>query len=265
MMKPFAIITLLLWVSMPVMADIAQPPAHGFHWYSSDEKKKRPLMRQIKPQLAPAPQISPYEKLMAIRKETLNKLAQALVEPSFEATHEYMKAQQGYAKNNQQFVRYWQQVLMLHPELDHTLNFPTDNSAIAIQNDTTNALMERVVKEGTTQYGLILFYRGNSSISQKFVSTLMPFVNETHFSMISVSTDGQPIRGLPNPKTIPLADVKKTVALESRYMPALFLVNLKTQKMSPLSYGYVSLTELKERLLDIATNYKRFSYEGLGE
>lgn len=265
MMKKNVLMLVLLWVCMPAMADIAQTHAHGFHWYSTDAKKKQLRKPQNKPKQAQPAQLSPYEKLMAVRKETLNKLAQALVEPSFEATHEYMKAQQGYAKNNQQFVRYWQQVLMLHPELDHTLNFPTDNSAIAIQNDKTNALMERVVKEGATQYGLILFYRGNSSISQKFVSTLMPFVNETHFSMISVTTDGQPIRGLPNPKTIPLIDVKKTVALEERYMPALFLVNLKTQKMSPLSYGFVSLTELKERLLDIATNYKRFSYEGLGE
>lgn len=50
--------------------------------------------------------------------------------------------------------------------------------------------------------------------------------------------------------------------LQSRYMPALFLVDLKTQKMSPLSYGFVSTTELKERLLDVATHYKRYSYEG---
>ena len=83
--------------------------------------------------------------------------------------------------------------------------------------------------------------------------------------MISVTTDGQPIEGLPNPKRVPLEVVQKTINLQSRYMPALFLVNLRTQKMSPLSYGFVSLTELKERLLDVVTNYKRFSYEGLQE
>lgn len=243
------------------MADMAHTSAHGFHWYSHD--REEPAPKRLKPQPIPTPQATPYEQLMEVRKQTLNKLAKALIEPSFDATHEYMKAQQRYAKNNQKFVQYWQQVLMLHPELDHTLNFPTDNSAIAIRNDSTNALMQRVVKEGAEQYGLILFYQGNSSISQKFISHLMPFVNEAHFSMISVSTDGLPINGLPNPKNIPLAVVKQTVPMESRYMPALFLVNLKTQKMSPLSYGFVSLTELKERLLDVATNYKRFSYEGL--
>ena len=258
-MKLLALI--LCVIATPAMADITQANAHGFHWYSHDHEKPAP--KPIKRPVVTAPLATPYEQLMEVRKQTLNKLAKALIEPSFDATHEYMKAQQGYAKNNQKFVQYWQQVLMLHPELDHTLSFPTDNSAIAIRNDSTNALMERVVKEGAQQYGLILFYRGNSSISQKFISHLMPFVNESHFSMISVSTDGQPISGLPNPKIIPLAVVKQTMPMESRYMPALFLVNLKTQKMSPLSYGFVSLTELKERLLDVATNYKRFSYEGL--
>ena len=258
-MKLLALI--LCVIATPAMADITQANAHGFHWYSHDHEKSAP--KPVKRPVVTAPLATPYEQLMEVRKQTLNKLAKALIEPSFDATHEYMKAQQGYAKNNQKFVQYWQQVLMLHPELDHTLSFPTDNSAIAIRNDSTNALMERVVKEGAQQYGLILFYRGNSSISQKFISHLMPFVNESHFSMISVSTDGQPISGLPNLKIIPLAVIKQTMPMESRYMPALFLVNLKTQKMSPLSYGFVSLTELKERLLDVATNYKRFSYEGL--
>ena len=80
-----------------------------------------------------------------------------------------MKAQQGYAKNNQKFVHYWQQVLLVHPELDHTLNFPTDNSAIAIRNDSTNALIEKIVNEASKHYGLILFYKGNSSLSQKLI------------------------------------------------------------------------------------------------
>ena len=81
--------------------------------------------------------------------------------------------------------------------------------------------------------------------------------------MISVTTDGKIIEGLPSPKSIPLSVIQKTMALKSRYLPALFLVNFKTQKMSPLSYGFVSTSELRERFLDVATNFKRFSYEGL--
>ena len=252
---------LLILISLPAMAEFASPPAHGFHWYSTESKE--PQVKQALPQAIPKPAPSPYEKLMEVRRATLNKLANALIDPSFDATYEYMKAQQVYAQKNQKFVQYWQQVLLVHPELDNTLTFPTDNSAIAIRNDESNALIEKIVNETAKHYGLILFYKGNSSISQKFVAHLVPFANASNISMISVTTDGQPFEGLPNQRSVPLAVVQKTMNLQSRYMPALFLVNLKTQKMSPLSYGFVSLTELKERLLDVVTQYKRFSYEGL--
>ena len=260
-MNRFCLLMGCLIVNLCV-ANVAMSQAHGFHWYSTIDQEK--IVRTKVP-VNVAPILSPYEKLMAVRKQTLNKLAAALMTPSFDATYDYMKAQLGYAKNNQQFVRYWQQVLLLHPELDHTLNFPTDNSAVAIRNDSMNGLINKVLQEGSKKYGLILFYRGDSSISQKMASHLMSFVNENHFSMISVTIDGQPINGLPNPKNIPLEMVQKTMHLKARYMPALFLVNLETEQMSPLSYGFVSLTELKERFLDVATNFKRFSYEGLGE
>ncbi|MBA2650229.1 MAG: type-F conjugative transfer system pilin assembly protein TraF [Legionella sp.] len=253
---------LLIAMTTQAFAQLRTIPAHGFHWYSKDALDM-PSKPKPRPQSIPKP--TPYEQLMEVRKATLNKLASALIEPSFDATYDYMKAQQGYAKKNQQFVRFWQEVLLVHPELDHSLNFPTDNSAIAIQNDSTNALIEKIVMQASKHYGFILYYKGKSALSQKFITHLVPFVEASHFSMISVTTDGQSIKGLPNPKNVPLKLVQKTMKLQSRYMPALFLVNLQTQKMSPLSYGFVSLTELKERLLDVVTHYKRFSYEGLSQ
>lgn len=255
-MKIFA--CLMMLISSKVFADFASVPAHGFHWYSKER-----IEAPMKPVIRPSVKHSPYEELMKIRRATRNKLARALIAPSFDATLEYMQAQMMLAKNNQKFVRYWEQVLLVHPELDHTLNFPTDNAAIAIRNDETNDLIEKIVKETAKHYGLILFYKGKSALSQKFVAHLMPFVKATEIAMISVATDLQPIPDLPNPKNIPLRKIQKTLDLKSRYMPALFLVNLRTQKMSPLSYGFVSLSELKERLLDVVTHYKRFSYEGL--
>lgn len=240
------------------LADFQQSKPHGFHWYSKDTPKKTERL----PKPVQKAQ-SAYARLMALRQETLNKLAQALLEPTLDSTYEYIKAQKVLSQKNQIFVKLWQQSLLLHPELDHQLNFPTDNSAIAVRNDMTNALIERVIKEGATQYGLLLFYQGGNPISHKFMNHLLPFVKESHFEMISVTVDGQSIEGLPHPQNIPLKAVQAKVLIKPNYLPALFLVNLKTQKMTALSYGFVSLTELKERLLDIATDYKRFTYEGL--
>ena len=146
------------------------------------------------------------------------------------------------------------------------MNFPTDNNAIPVRNDEQNILVEKTVKSMATHYGLLFFYRGQSSVCQKFTSlVLLPLVNQYHFSMISVTTDNQPIIGLPNPKSISLPAVNKVMAMKARYMPALFLVNLKTKQMQALSYGYISGDDLKLRFLDVLNNFKRYSYKGIGE
>lgn len=257
------IVMLVLFLSMQALhADINQGTAKGFHWYTQEEEQKEIK----KPEPPPVtPHNSPYERLMQKRQDTLNKLAEALLEPSFDSTHEYMKAQMSYAKNNQEFVRYWQQVLLAHPELDSTLNFPTDNSAIAVRNDTQKLLVNKVIHESSKQYGLILFYRGTSSISQKMAMHVASFIREYGFSMISVTTDGQFIEGLPNPKSIPIELIQKQMKIEAKYLPALYFVDLQSNKIAPVSYGFLSLEDLKERIFDVITQYKRFSYEGVGE
>ena len=243
---------------LSVLANLDSPAPHGFHWYSVNDAKKP--SKPAKPQ---APIQSPYEKLMALRLQTKNKLARALLEPSVETTYDYMKAQQFYAKKNQAFIRFWKQALLLHPELDYRLNFPTDNSAIAIRNDMNSKTTEGVIKAGAKVYGFILFYEGNNPISQKFANHFMAFVDASHFETISVATDGVLIQGLAHQRKIPLKVIQQKLNLVPHYMPALFLVNLKTQKMTPLSYGFVSTAELKDRFLDLATDYKRYTYEGL--
>ena len=252
-----AIITSLLIASV-VKADLASSSPHGFHWYSFEDASKKKSVPKPTPNLQ-----TPYQELMAMRTETQNKLARAILHPSIETTVDYMRAQQFYAKKNQAFVRFWKQALLLHPELDYRLNFPTDNSAIAVRNDMTSNLTQEVIKKGVLNYGLILFYEGKSPVSKKFANHFMSFVDETHFQTISVATDSELIQGLPNQRKIPLKVVQQRIDLVPKYMPALFLVNLKTQKMTPLSYGFVSIEALKERFLDLATDYKRYTYEGL--
>lgn len=254
----------LLFV-FPCWSDTPLHKASGFHWYTQEQAPKKIKKRVQAIQKPQAATLTPYERLIAMRKNTLNILAQALISPSFDATKNYMEAQMVYARKNQEFVRYWQQVLLVHPELDNTLNFPTNNSAIALRNESTNALRERVVKECAKRYGLIFFYRGGSTLSQKMVSTILPFIEENHFSMVSVSTDNQLIEGLPHSKAVPIEQLERRMKLKAKYLPALFLVDLKQQKMSPLAYGFISLTDLQERILDVMTDFRRLSYEGLNE
>lgn len=247
----------MLLTTTVAYADFIQPPAQGFHWYSQEHEEQSQLSKNKPPE-------TPYAKLLSLRQALQNKLAEALLSPSVEATHAYMQAQQQLAKNNQQFVRFWQQVLLVHPELDNTLHFPTDNTAVAIRNDSMQLLTQRVIKDNAKHYGLILFYRGKSLVSEKFINLVLPFVEENHYSMIAATVDNHVSQTLPHSKMIPLERVKHILGVQENYLPALFLVNLKTKQLSPLSYGFLSLTDLKERFLDVMTQYQRYSFEGLG-
>ena len=260
-MRWFSALVLLL---LPLMAhaEFNLPEAHGFHWYSVDEAAGDSVRTKQKPAM---PSIEPYDELQKERRKTQNKLAESLLRPSVESTKAYMMAQQKIAKRDQAFVRNWQKALRLYPELDHSLNFPTNNKSIAARNDNTSQLTQKIINENAKNYGLIVFYRGHSALSSRFFDVLMPFVHANHFSMVSVVTDNAPIRGLPNPKLMTMSDVKASFHLRSRYLPAVFLVDLKTKVLSPLSYGFVALEDIKARFLDVATDFKRFSYEGLGE
>ena len=259
---------MLLSTFTTVWANFNDEDPQGFHWYTEKLESHRALTPTPK---APATvqetitTMQPYQQLRYLTNQTRNTLAQALLHPTVKHTAEYMFAQQFWAKKNQQFVRSWQQALVKYPELDYRLNFPTDNNAIPVRNDERQALIERTLQKLPKQYGLILFYRGHSALCQKFISKFIPYFSKYHFSMISVVTDDQPIVGLPNPKSVPMKVVSRVMHLKPRYLPALYLVDLKNQKMQAVSYGFMSMDDLQERFLDVVSNFKRFSYEGLGE
>lgn len=265
------ILILGMIISAHTFANFNDPDPVGFHWYSknndhSDDSHLQPPKKVVISQtISQAPFMTPYQKLQYLSVKTKNTLATALLDPTPEHTAQYMYAQQYWAKQNQKFVRSWQKALLAHPDLDYSLNFPTNNGAIPIRNDEQNLLVEKTIKSMAKNDGIILFYRGNSSISQKFISILLPFIQQYHFHMVSITTDNQPIIGLPNPRSVPMQSVEHVMHLKSRYLPALFLVDLRSHKIQALSYGFIALNNLKVRFLDVSNNFKRYSYHGLGE
>lgn len=259
----FLFIFFMFFISQTLYAQFNQPKAQGFHWYTQEEEEgvvDEKTLTNVIPQSIP----TPYEELQATRKETLNKLAESILRPSLESTTDYMKAQKTMSKRHQTFVRNWEKALLLHPELDHRLHFPTDNNALAIKNDETKQLMEEVLQQSRERFGLIFVYQGKSHLSQRFSQILLSFIDTYQFSVIPVSVDGEVLSQLPNSKSISLDTLKTKMPIQKHFLPTLFLVNLKTKQLSPLSYGFIALSDLKQRFLDVATDFKRFSYEGLG-
>lgn len=234
--------------------------AKGFHWYNLEKERAEQKIKEL--QASGSSSSSMYQKLMQKRAQAKESLATALLKPSVEHTTDYMRRQKEYQDLNTQFVRNWKIALLLHPELDASLEHPVDNNAIAIRNDEQAALMEKVIGQSHQSYGLLLFYKGNSNASKRFAQAVTPYIQGHKISMISASTDGQTISSLPNNVLVSQEKALRILNVKGNYQPALFLVNLKNKQIKPVSYGFVSLSEFKQRYFDVLTNYSRMTDEG---
>jgi len=220
-------VLMLLLVLVPtlVIADNSSK-AEGFHWYSVEAKEDVPEVDESPETSQPVKSITPYQELMQSRESTQNKLAEALLRPSVEATKEYIVAQTKMAKRHQKFVQNWAKVLLSNPELDHRLHFPVDNNALALKNDEKKVITEEILHKSRQTYGLIFIYQGNSPLSQRFAKHFLPFVKEYQFSMISVSITDESLAALPDSKHIPIEALAAKLPVKKRYLPAVFLINL---------------------------------------
>lgn len=233
---------------------------NGFHWYG-----KEPIEKAITRQNTVNSQATStyYDGLMQLRQAAKEALAKALLEPTVENTADYMRKQQHFLQINQVFIQNWEKALLLHPELDYKLKHPVDNSALILRNEEQAKLIDEVVKKASLEYGFIVFYRGESPVSQKFVNILLGFVSTYHIEMIPVATDNKRLPQLPKTVFISQNDVEDKLKVKARYEPAVFLVHLKTKQIKPLSYGFLAYDDFKKRFFDVVTNFKRFSEDGV--
>lgn len=256
-MRKGALAGLLLFTLMSAQANTPE----GYHWYTAKPDPKP--MRVVKPTLSAAtPAPTPYKALRRLTDKTRNVLAESLLNPTPESTARYMRVQQFWAKQDQKFVQSWEIALRTHPELDYSLRVPTDNTAIKLRADAQKIQEEKKLRLIAKHSGLILFYKGDSGLAARFTSALLALTKQYGFSMMSVCVSGSPIMGLPNPKRIPLRVVTQHIPLKSRYLPALYFVNLTTKSLSPVSFGFLSSDNIKSRIVDVADHFKRYSYEG---
>jgi conjugal transfer pilus assembly protein TraF len=255
------ILLLALWLASPLLYAQTLFSDNGFHWYGIDSEKKE-FVSKDSSKTAPKMQ-SHYAALMQLRAQAKEALAKAILEPSVDNTADYMRRQKAFVSANQIFIQNWQKALLLYPELDESLNHPTDNSAIALRNDELAKYMHAVIKASSKEFGFILFYRGNSEVSNKFITVLNGFVRAYQIEMIAVSTDFKKNVLLPKTVFVSQDSVEQKMGVKANYEPAIFLVHLKTKKIKPLSYGFMAYEDFKKRLFDVVTNFKRLSNEGI--
>ena len=235
-------------------------------------------------------------ELTKLRKVVQEAKAEAILYPTEVNVRDYLALQNHVSEKAAIFSRIWQKVLLDYPELDYRILNPTQNGIQSIIYDGERKKENEAIRFFKERYGLFFFYRGNNPIDQELAKVVDIFIRENNISLKPISVDGKVLEifsgstsftgsadtakfsssndvvnstntatsnasttttsFVVSPNDTDGLDHGQAKKLGVEYFPALILVDPKSKKTKPLNYGFVSVTELRTRFLQVATNFQ---------
>ncbi len=216
-----------------------ETPASGWHWYGEaiEESSKNKTSTQ-----------DPVQAMSDLQEHIKQSLDLAILNPTVDNVRNYITLQNQIGKRAQRFSEVWKTVLLNYPELDFSLQHPTNNIAKQIDLDQTHQQEDDAIRQLAQHNGLFFFYRSTCPYCQRFAPIVKDFSERYHLSVIPITTDGIFLPDFPNSRM----DQGQAARLKVTMEPALFTVDPQSHRIIPVSYGLLSEDELRQRLLEIA-------------
>ncbi len=213
--------------------------AVGWHWYQDPHDDKPVSNNTVS---------NPIAVMDDIQHQVKQTLDQAILNPTEDNVRNYIILQNQIGERAQRFSETWKTVLLNFPELDFSLQHPTNNIAKQIDLDQTHQQEESAIQNLAQHSGLFFFYRSTCPYCQRFAPIVKDFSQRYHLSVIPITTDGISLPDFPNSRI----DHGQAARLKVTMEPALFTVDPESHRIIPVSYGLLSEDELRQRLLEIA-------------
>ena len=234
---------MLSFISLGSWADETYYGQHamGWHWYKEEMPAAKKLQKS-----------NPVTQMEALKKTITYVLDKAILNPTEENVRAYIKLQTLVSNQASLFSRMWQKVLWHNPELDYALLHPVNSMGRKVDLSLKRQAEEMAIGQLRQESGLFFFYRSTCPYCQRFAPIVKNFAHKYGLTVIPITTDGIVLPEFPDSKS----DRGQAARFNVTYEPALFAVNPYTGRAYPLSYGLVSEQELRERILDIARNFR---------
>lgn len=237
------VLVVLLILSFSLYADdFYRRHTTGWHWYDDpvEEENEENITSD------------PSEQMNTVRAIIKRALDKAVIQPTHENVKDYISLQNQLMANSGKFSQTWKEILLDQPELDYSLVHPTNNMARQIESDQENLKEEVAIRALAKQSGLFFFYHSTCPYCQKFSPILKNFAERYNITVIPITTDGISLPEFPNS----FIDKGQKETFHVTVEPSLFAVNPYTKQAYPVSYGLMSETDLKKRILMIANRMK---------
>ena len=261
MKRILASLTLLLTVISPSTA-VAQGTAprywsdawRGWHFYEEPEPEPedRPspppkaTPSASRPTSGKPPEIVEFERLQKSLEETRNV---AIMRPTEANVRRYMELESQVVARASYFADVAQRVAWATPALDPTLQGrPVNAKALEVFEQTELVDRSRSIAELGKNHVLFFFYRWDCPYCHAFAPTLAAFQARHGIQVVAISVDGGPMPGFPQART----DNGIATALKVAQVPAVFLAQPFTGKITPIGFGVLSESQLLERIAAVS-------------
>lgn len=226
----------------------------GWHFYE-DPPAEEPL-RAIRPAPATPPRSStPPRPPELVEFERLQKTLEdlrniAIMRPTETNVRRYMELEMQVVNRASYFADVAQRVAWATPELDPTLQGrPVNAQALEVFDQQQRSDRSTSVETLGRDHVLFFFYRSDCPYCHAFAPTLQAFEARHGIQVVAVSVDGGPMPGFPKARP----DNGIATTLQVTQVPAVFLAQPFTGKITPIGFGVLSESQLLERIATVAS------------
>lgn len=222
----------------------------GWHFYEDPEPdpQDRPapspkvVSPTAKPKATRPPELAEFERLQKTLDETRNI---AIMRPTEANVRRYMELEARVVARASTFADVAQRVAWATPELDPTLQGRPVN-AKALEVFEQQQMSQRTENIGTLgrDHVLFFFFRGDCPYCHAFAPTLGAFEARYGIKVVAITIDGGTMPGFPDARR----DNGIATTLKVSQVPAVYLAQPFTGKITPIGFGVLSEAQLLERI-----------------
>ncbi|MFA6038461.1 MAG: conjugal transfer protein TraF [Legionellales bacterium] len=220
--------------------------SQGWHWYEKLIQFEQPLDKENASKVTSEQAL---DELNTLQKELEGAKALAVMYPTTQHIEEYVRLHNTVLQKASLFSSQWQQVIWQTPELDFSIDKPTDNSARHLYYDLEKTIDKQSIQSLVNEYGLFFFFRSSCPYCHEFAPILKNLEVQYGITVMAISLDGGTLPQYMNA----VSDNGLAQQLGVEVVPALYALHPQSQQVIPLSFGLVSEAELIRRISTLAT------------
>lgn len=221
-------------------------PDRGFNWYPDPADEKVPE-EDRKPEEKPKT-IYEMTSLEEIKKELERLKGIAVTNPSESNVLVFLKAQNWVMDKASLFADVSRRVVWANPEVNYAARSPTANFALANVRERQEKDRSETIQALSQTHGLLFFAKSDCPFCHDQAPVLRAYSKRTGIQVLTVSLDGRPIAGFPDAKPDNGIAMMASGGEGVQVVPALYLIDRRTQQTIALGTGVITAEEISERI-----------------